>query len=285
VFATVRVNGWDQACSIGAALFGWGFRGHADARWRVESTLTRAARKLGCPPEWLNHREYWMLRQFQRRFPAYMGEAPPPVTKLDWLALMQHYGCATRLLDFTYSFYVAAFFALETAEGDAAIWAVNKAALNSVVAERQQRQRAADYEQANIRHIAYTEQFLGLQMPAPCPKLVLPIEPEYLHRRLTAQQGFFLCPLSLETPLQQSLEESFGLPGDALIDGCESTWDQMQCPIGNWSVLKIVIPAKLHGHAVKDLQMMNINSSTLFPGLDGYARSMLIHLRGIPGEL
>jgi hypothetical protein len=38
---------------------------------------------------------------------------------------MQHHGAPTRLLDFTYSIYVAAYFALESADADAAVWAVN----------------------------------------------------------------------------------------------------------------------------------------------------------------
>ena len=53
-----------------------------------------------------------MLRQFQRRFPAYVGTMPTPSGKLDWLAVIQHYGSATRLVDFSYSFYVTTFFRL-----------------------------------------------------------------------------------------------------------------------------------------------------------------------------
>jgi hypothetical protein len=126
MFATIRVDNWDEACAIGASLQRWGFRGQSDEAWEPESTLLRARELYGCKPVWTNHREYWMLRQFQRRFSAYVGTIPTPASKLDWLAVMQHYGSATRLVDFSHSFYVAAFFAVERAANDAAIWAISQ---------------------------------------------------------------------------------------------------------------------------------------------------------------
>jgi len=44
---------------------------------------------------------------------------------------MQHHGAPTRLLDFSWSPYVAAFFALEAATRDSAVWAVNSGNLQS----------------------------------------------------------------------------------------------------------------------------------------------------------
>src|SRR5216684_3693164 len=55
----------------------------------------------------------------------FLAHVPDDADSFHWLALMQHHGAPTRLLDFTWSPYVAAFFALERATSDAAIWAIN----------------------------------------------------------------------------------------------------------------------------------------------------------------
>ena len=60
---------------------------------------------------------------------------PEPGDKLGWLAIMQHYGAPTRLLDFTYSPYVALYFALRNRierESDfAEVWGLDAAALRA----------------------------------------------------------------------------------------------------------------------------------------------------------
>ena len=46
---------------------------------------------------------------------------------MEWLSLMRHYGIPTRLLDWTHSFLVAAYFAVDDADKarDCAIWALD----------------------------------------------------------------------------------------------------------------------------------------------------------------
>jgi len=48
---------------------------------------------------------------------------------VEWLALMRHYGAPTRLMDWTWSFYVAVFFAMHDippeSEDNCAVWALN----------------------------------------------------------------------------------------------------------------------------------------------------------------
>lgn len=224
-----------------------------------------------------------MLRQFQRRFSAYVGTIPTPASKLDWLAVMQHYGGATRLVDFSHSFYVAAFFAVERAANDAALWAVSQIALAKRIARFQDREEASDDDRRNNAHAEFAEPYVGLShLPAVPIKFAVPVEPEFPHDRLITQQGFFLCPLDLTSTLVENLEASFELPGKVPNIRDELTWETCTADLDNYTVLKIILPHRIHGVTEKDLHRMNINSGTLFPGLDGYARSMAIHLRTFP---
>src|SRR5690606_29165357 len=81
--------------------------------------------------------EEYTLREFQRRAHHYSSDLPEKDNVLEWLALMRHHGSPTRLLDFTKSPYVAAFFAVSKAARDdsAAIWAINAKALKTHAAE------------------------------------------------------------------------------------------------------------------------------------------------------
>jgi hypothetical protein len=44
-------------------------------------------------------------------------------------------------------------------------------------------------------------------------------------------------------------------------------------------IIKMVIPRKIHKEAIDDLKTMNITAATLFPGLDGFARSLYYQMR------
>jgi hypothetical protein len=65
-----------------------------------------------------------VLRILKRKSHLFLEHLPAEDDAFEWLGLMQHHGTPRRLLDFTWSPYVAAFFALERATSDAAVWAV-----------------------------------------------------------------------------------------------------------------------------------------------------------------
>lgn len=92
---------------------GWAFRGQENATWPLESSLTRYLKKFGVPSTGWLAREKDSLHKFKRKAHLLLPRTPEEGETLEWLALMQHHGAPTRLLDFTWSPYVAAFFALE----------------------------------------------------------------------------------------------------------------------------------------------------------------------------
>lgn len=111
----------------------WLFRGHKDSKYRLEPSVERAAD--GKSISW-SALELMILEEFKSKARTYIrpAELPSSDDTLGWLALMQHYGIPTRLLDFTYSPYVALYFAIRgrsKTEGDspAAVWAIDSEAL------------------------------------------------------------------------------------------------------------------------------------------------------------
>lgn len=91
------------------------FRGLARASYSNVSSLARL------------QGDYAQLeRHLLRNFRKYAHQAAPGPTTWDWLALGQHHGLPTRLIDWTFSPYVALHFATASwPDDDATLWAVD----------------------------------------------------------------------------------------------------------------------------------------------------------------
>lgn len=89
------------------------FRGHSDPSWAL---VPKAGRK-----PFAHSDDERMFRAWQRRSVEFLS--PRPSNEWEWLAIAQHHGLATRLLDWTYQPLVATFFAISTHhEGDAHLY-------------------------------------------------------------------------------------------------------------------------------------------------------------------
>ncbi len=252
---------WNDLVTLAGDLDGCVFRGQASAAWELECSLHRALDARSYEED-ADATEYFLLRAFQRGASRSLDRLPDPDDYLAWLSLMQHHGTPTRLLDFSYSFYVALYFAVTGARGDAALWAVDvEQVLRRSGIKRPEGRNGIRMEWPVLSNAAANE-YLGNKLATPitaaeeCKDLgVLPVEPFSQHPRMAAQQGLFLMPVNALLPIEENL------------GGRKSS--------GRNDLQKIIIPHALHETILLQLRNMNVTAATLFPGIDGFARSLL----------
>lgn len=283
LFFEVTPKSWNDAKSIGTRLKGCIFRGHAEKCWRLKTSIERAAEQFRCPPEAIWEKERQIFYRFKSRAFQFIQSPPNDNDFIEWLGLIQHYGGPTRLLDFTDSFYLASYFAMESGgEKDACVWAINDNLILSKISQKVEIKMDKDkYYPAyldGVRHFA--ESFI--ESPNQKQDLVLRVTPSRLNERLAVQKGVFLFPCNVEKSFEKNLCSTFDFQFDAL-DSDNSVKLESQ-DINNdiiriMRVMKINLPREWHCDAFIDLFSMNIDAASLFPGLDGFAKSLKLGLR------
>lgn len=249
----ISVSSWSEFMALSTKLDGWAFRGQKDARWPLLTSLERyLAAYLPDRSSW-REREERAIRIFRRKAHNYLSDPSVLDNDLRCLALMQHHGAPTRLLDFTKSPFVAVFFALEQATRDAAVYALNTPRLWP----------AAPRELAEMHRDAIDPRTQGNfeRYFLPSTNAVLWVgEPTEMDRRLVAQSGTLVVPGILGRSMDDILQE-YG-DSDSLLK-------------------KIMLPLSMREEAMKALYRMNITNATLFPDLDGLARSIGMELESV----
>ncbi|HWQ56525.1 MAG TPA: FRG domain-containing protein [Bryobacteraceae bacterium] len=246
-----RIQSWDQFLEIirSAPYSNWAFRGERHANWPLSTSLARYFCDFGIHRQAWPEQERRILRIFKRKAHQYLSQPPALDDDFQWLALMQHHGAPTRLLDFTWSPYVAAFFALERATAEAAVWALNPAELGSREARKPGAAQRVTLPEMDPRIPGnFSRYFLqGNQA------FIWVGEPDTMNRRLIAQSGTFAVPGVLDIPIEEVL---LGYPEPENM------------------IAKIVLSANVRDAGLRELYRMNITYATLFPDLDGLARSL-----------
>jgi hypothetical protein len=249
----IRLSRWSEFVEHTDALEGWAFRGHVSAQWPLVPSLTRRLQQFSPEPRLWPLREARAMRIFRRKAHIYLSDRAALDDDLRCLALMQHHGAATRLLDFTKSPFVAAFFALESASRDVAVFALNTPAL---------------WYSAPTFDPSLTRSMIDPRVPANFERYfagnTLPVlwfgEPSEMDSRLVAQSGLFVVPGVLDQPL------------DVILDGYGGSEPLLT---------KFILPLTMRDEAMRALYRMNVTYATLFPDLDGLARSVSYELEAI----
>ncbi len=170
----------------------------------------------------------------------------------NWLSLAKHHGLPTRLLDWTYSPYVAMHFAtydLHTFDQDSAIWCVDYRRTNELLPSALRNILSA--EEVNI---FTTEMLNGVATSLAdfdslgSDDFVLFFEPPSLDERIVNQFALFSLPSSANLGLEELLRRS------------------------DRTCQRIIIPAALKWEIRDKLDQANITERVLFPGLDGLSQ-------------
>ena len=236
----------------------WIFRGQKN-NWHLQTRLERACEEFDLL-KYAAQIEFQLIREFRRR---YKGDDRDLVDKdtLYCLALMQHHGAPTRLLDCTYSPFVAAYFALETKpkkeRGKPSIvycfkndWLdkePRKYASENLLVERSDNDRVRRDDEC----------FKKLYMSENPRKFVSPENAFNLNERLIIQKGVFLCPGMITDTFLSNLKQLKG-------------WHNEDAVIK----VKLEFDLGTRKKALNELHNMNVDRATLFPGLDGFTESL-----------
>jgi hypothetical protein len=184
-----------------------------------------------------------MIHWFRRRAGAIFTSCPRNEQAGEWLAMMRHYGLPTRLLDWTESILIAAYFAVAYRQqpGDAAIWTLSPIRLNHVCAG--ERLTLCDLtnhplvDQAIHRGV---REGTKLPLPKVAAGFVMEFEP-----RMRVQQAAF----------------TIHGPGKPL----EELPECVQC------LTKLIIPAASKDNLNKAVRLLGVNVGTVFPDLEHLA--------------
>jgi len=237
-----RLESWDAFLQLitSEPYNNWAFRGERDERWPLYSSLSRYLRNFDISALAWSRQEARILRIFKRKAHQFLAQPPDPDDDFQWLALMQHHGAPTRLIDFTWSPYVAAFFALERSLADGVVWAMNPARIDSTRAPRHRPMDPRPKGNFTRYFLAGKHRFIWMG------------EPLMMNRRLIAQSGTFAVPGVLDIPVEEILSSE--VQEDVLA--------------------KFVLANAVREVGMRELYRMNITYATLFPDLDGLAKSL-----------
>jgi hypothetical protein len=225
---------------------------------KLTTSLERALTSAGHPLRKAPMIEKGFLRKFKRQSELFLEHVPDQGNYMEWFGLMQHHGAPTRLLDWTYSFFVALYFGLsELSNGqDGELWAVDSGHLVARVKKlfpKKSGRRCAE-DDPNAQVYRNFECMFMLKKPKP---FVCPMNPYKHNERLTIQQGLFFCPSDISRPFSENLESHYSSQRE--LDEHLRVFR-----IGN----------SIRCELLQVLYRMNIGQASLFPGLDGFARSI-----------
>jgi hypothetical protein len=263
---TKEINNWQEYITAVCGNIGektdlpyrkWIFRGQSNSEWKLEPKFKRVHEEIKIIKESAgdnihkDRRDYEkkMIEEFISKSHLYLKGNPnllfPELDRtnsnLEWLSIMQHFGAPTRLLDFSFSPFVALFFALIDTNGEKGcyVYAINREII----------------EKKNKIFFGKSDYYTTIFENENRHPYIYPFEPRMKNERLSRQQGLFLVPST-----------TFSTVDDIIQNYNDS---ENPSPFTKYSLHKEMIYESL-----KMLKKMNITHESLFPDLTGLCYSL-----------
>lgn len=258
------------------------FRGMSDVSWKLLPGIFREYSKSETVPGVASKQQHLkMYRSNETEILAHFRkEASGFLTNISqnddftWLQYAQHYGVPTRLLDFTANPLVALYFSCQSESAcDSVVWVIN---INNF-------QRWSQDEDIcksnNTREIIIDRimcemrgdfDHMECSQRPPLKERPLFFLPPYIDQRMSAQASRFMLWGTNQSSLEDMISEENWM---RLTPEAISLW------ISNDQrfLASITIPSKCKHHIIEELDLLNISSKTVFPGLDGIGRYINKH--------
>lgn len=233
------------------------FRGHADSTWRIEPSLRRICQREGLDGQAILRVERQIFEEFKYSGYQYWkldltGGGDAWSQHLEALGWIQHHGGPTRCIDFSWSPFVAAYFAMEEPPSGE-----NEKGKNGkcpvVIETPVPKNRLLGDGKLELSWKQWQGIFQPEYCKRMCPDYKPPISdyfyavPRRLHERFARQQGVMLVA----------------------VDICKSLHE----PLYKCTTIHRLNP-KCRKQYLAGLEQMNITRKSLFEGPDAWARSL-----------
>src|SRR5258708_20949809 len=232
----------------------WIFRGQREYTWGLKTSSDRMFEEYTKASVSKLNVEIALIKRFQRESHHYGINNINYLNIPEWLSLMQHYGSPTRLLDWTHSPWVGLFFAIIDLEKDkdAALWLADWTEIDSNTNDTLKELYKKDHNVMSIDDFIKTIS-LG--------DGIVKLNSFKQNQRQIIQQGTFLFPTNIEKTFEDNLIKK----------------------LTKGSLIKLKVPYRIKADIIKKLYRMNISFTTLYPGIEGFSRSLgsLHHIDGI----
>lgn len=223
----------------------WIFRGQKNFNWGLKTSMDRMLEGVPINSSKMEI-EIALIKRFQRESYHYSLTDIDYLNIPEWLSLMQHYGVSTRLLDWTHSPWVALFFAIIDLTKDverAALWLLDWNHLDSIIKSEVRELSKRDHNLIDINDfIVAVNSGDG----------IIKFNSFRQNQRQIIQQGTFVFPTNVEKTFEQNMA---GI-------------------IGKSNLKKVIIPFDLKKPLIQMLYRMNISYATLYPGIEGFSKSL-----------